>query len=152
VRASWVDLYLLDLARNGLHALAVEASGVARQDVQALKAKDRDFADEAEAALEYYRDRTEWESLELGRVRGNPLPYFARLKAERPARYVEKSIVANVDLTPGLGTDADNRAFLARMIASATETTRQQLDELGAPPVVVIEAQAQPPGDEGPPA
>jgi hypothetical protein len=150
-RAPWVDLYLLDLAKNGGHELAAAAAGVHRSVVQALRARDRDFADETEAALEYYRDRTEWESLELGRVRGNPLPYFARLKAERPARYVEKQIIASVDMTPdGFTNPGELRALLVEVLATATDATREQL---GLPAVIDVEcSRVLPPPNEATPA
>ena len=59
------------------------------------------LAAEAAAAVEYFKDLTEWESLTLARTRHNPLPFFARLKAERPARYIERSIALTIDAGGG---------------------------------------------------
>ena len=54
---------------------------------------DPTFEAEVQAAQAYYRDLLEWESVNLARRRDNPLPYFARLKAELPSRYIDRQAI-----------------------------------------------------------
>jgi hypothetical protein len=92
-REGWYSVFLSELAERGLMALAAARAGVHISTVYRRRGADRDFAEEIEVARNYYADHLEWESVTLGRIRGNPLPYFARLKAERPSRYIDRQAV-----------------------------------------------------------
>jgi hypothetical protein len=92
-RAAWYAAFLSDLAINGGVSLAAAAAGVHRSLVYHRISEDPAFAAEVEVAKAYYRDLLEWESVNLARRKDNPLPYFARLKAELPARYIDRQAV-----------------------------------------------------------
>ena len=113
-REAWYCVFLSELAERGLMALAAARAGVHISKVYRRREADRDFAEEIEVARSYYADHLEWESVTLGRIRGNPLPYFARLKAERPSRYIDRQAVL-------IGTDQslypeEGRALLQAML------------------------------------
>jgi hypothetical protein len=92
-REPWYSVFLADLAVNGGISLAVAAAGVHRSLVYRRIADDSAFAEEVKVAEAYYRDHLEWESVNLARRKDNPLPFFARLKAELPARYIDRQAV-----------------------------------------------------------
>ncbi|OLC67387.1 MAG: hypothetical protein AUH69_04435 [Actinobacteria bacterium 13_1_40CM_4_65_12] len=129
-REPWVDVFLRALATTGGAELAAAGAGVHRSVVRRRRHADVMFAEEAEAALEHFRDRTEWESLQVGRTRKNPLPFFARLKAERPARYVEKATLAVVNIPEAALDPAAALALLHGMLTSTTDATRRMLKPL----------------------
>jgi len=120
-RAAWYAAFLSDLAINGGISLAAAAAGVHRSLVYRRISEDPAFAAEVEVAKAYYRDLLEWESVNLARRKDNPLPYFARLKAELPARYIDRQAVL-LGTVPSLDPD-DGKALLAGMlgIVSAAE-------------------------------
>ena len=128
-REPWVDVFLKFLAEMGGAELAAAQGGVRASVVRHRRHEDALFAEEADAALEHFRDRTEWESLQVGRLRKNPLPFFARLKAERPARYVEKATLAVVNFPADEPGPAAAKALLRDMLRSTTDATRRLLAE-----------------------
>jgi hypothetical protein len=138
-REPWYPVFLCELATRGLMGLAAARAGVHRSTVYRRRDANPDFADEIEVAREYYRDYLEWESVTLGRVKGNPLPYFARLKAERPGRYIDKQAV----LVAGVAelSSEEGKALLQGMLRSAGETTHQALTARGAPPDLVLDGE-----------
>jgi hypothetical protein len=145
---TWYVPFLEHFAREGGPHLAAQAASIKHAWVERARDTDVVFAAEYEAALEFYRDMLEWMSVQLAVVRGNPLPFFARLKAERPDRYVEKQITAmfsvNVD-TQLEGHDA--ASFLAGLLSAATPATRAELargDIIDALPSATAPDDAQP--------
>ena len=116
VREPWYRAFLSDLAINGGMSLAAAAAGVHRKRVNRALDDDPAFAEEVEVALAYYRDLLEWESVNLARRRNNPLPYFARLKAELPARYIDKQAVLLAGGPLELGAD-EGKALLTAILA-----------------------------------
>ena len=129
----WYADFLTDLAARGLLTLAAAKAGVHRRKVYHQMEADPELAAEVEAAREYYQDYLEWQSVTLGQTSRNPLPFFARLKAERPARYIDKQAVllAGADLNPD-----DGARLLATMLAQLTPESRRAL---GAPPAGPVE-------------
>ena len=114
----WYPLFLADLAVNGGISLAAAAAGVHRNLVYRRIHTDPAFAEEVEAAEAYYRDLLEWESVNLARRKDNPLPYFARLKAELPSRYIDRQAVflaTSATLDPAAG-----QRLLANMVGELT--------------------------------
>jgi AcrR family transcriptional regulator len=135
---AWYASFLSDLAIKGGISLAAAAAGVHRGLVYRRISDDPAFAEEVEVAKAYYRDLLEWESVDLARRKDNPLPYFARLKAELPARYIDRQAVLLAS-AEGLPAE-DGAALLAAMLGSALGSTRQSfadpqaLTELGSTP------------------
>jgi hypothetical protein len=123
----WAAVFLADYSVHGGAPLAAARAGVSMRTVEGQRANDTIFAEEMRRALEYHRSLLEWESLNLGRCKHSPLPYFDRLKAELPDRHVDRALIATVNVTtevpPDLGAD-----FLREMIAQATPATRAILE------------------------
>jgi hypothetical protein len=113
-RDAWYSVFLCELAERGLMALAAARAGVHISTVYRRRDADQAFAKEIEVARSYYGDHLEWESVMLGRLKGNPLPYFARLKAERPSRYIDRQAVL-IGTDPSLYPE-EGRALLQAML------------------------------------
>jgi hypothetical protein len=132
-REPWYAAFLTDLAVNGGISLAAAAAGVHRNRVYRRMEDDPAFAEEIEVAKAYYRDLLEWESVNLARRRDNPLPYFARLKAELPARYIDRQAVflaTNSELPP-----EDGQRLLQAMFGHGSPI--QALESAGAQSALV---------------
>src|SRR5262245_60851758 len=118
---AWCSAFLSDLAINGGMSLAAAAAGVHRSRVYRRMEDDQAFAEEVEVAKAYYRDLLEWESVNLARRKNNPLPYFARLKAELPNRYIDRQaliVATNQELDP-----ADGDRILRAMLGHGPKST-----------------------------
>jgi hypothetical protein len=118
---AWYPAFLADLAINGGISLAAAAAGVHRNLVYRRIDSDPAFAEEVKVAEAYYRDLLEWESVNLARRKDNPLPYFARLKAELPSRYIDRQAVflaTSATLDPAAG-----QRLLANMVGQGVELT-----------------------------
>jgi hypothetical protein len=105
-RQPWYHDFLSELAARGLMMLAASKAGVHRRKVYRHMAADPELAAEVEVAREYFQDYLEWQSVTLGQTSRNPLPFFARLKAERPARYIDRQAVflaGSATLDPAAG-------------------------------------------------
>ena len=85
-------------------------------------------------ARDYYKAYLEWQSVELGRVNRNPLPFFARLKAELPARYIDKATMLVASFTSDLPAE-DGKTLLQAMFGNVAPP--------GCPPMLEA-GQAQP--------
>lgn len=122
---AWYPAFLSDLAVNGGVSLAAATAGVHRSLVYRRTNDDPAFAEEVEVAKAYYRDLLEWESVNLARRRDNPLPYFARLKAELPTRYIDRQAVL---LVPGSDLPSeDGKALLQAMFGQDAASNLQAL-------------------------
>jgi hypothetical protein len=80
----------------------------------------------------------EWESVTLGKTSRNPLPYFARLKAERPARYIDKATMLVASFTGDLPA-ADGKALLHAMLGQPAGATFPMLEPGQAQPTDMLE-------------
>lgn len=121
----WYDTFLRDLALRGSVTLAAAAAQVHRATAYRHMDKCPALAQETEAAQAYYREWLEWESVDLGRRKGNPLPYFARLKAELPARYIERQAVFHTQEVPV--TPDEWRELLGAVTQSLSPAARARL-------------------------
>jgi hypothetical protein len=154
-RAPWMDSFLRHLAEYGGIEMAAQAAGVHRNTVARHRDRDPLFAEEVEAARAFFADGLEWEHVELGRLTGNPAFSISKLKAERPARWIERQAVAVYNLeAAAVGCDMtleELRELLRASIEAAMPETRR---ELGLPPLPIDgEAKrALPPDTEPPPA
>jgi hypothetical protein len=93
----WFDAFLSDLAVNGSPALAAAAAVQHIDVVERLADENPAFGNEIVAASRYYRELLEWQSVNVGRTKNSPLPFFARLKKELPGGYVEKNLNVNIE-------------------------------------------------------
>jgi hypothetical protein len=124
-REPWYGVFLRDLAERGLMSLAAARAGVHISKVRRRRDADPEFAAEVGVAREYYCDYLEWESVTLGKTSRNPLPFFARLKAERPNRYIDRQAVLLATGITELPAE-DGKALLLAMFGQAA--TIQALD------------------------
>lgn len=126
-REPWYSDYLAHLAVNGGKALAAAHVGISETTVDRATATDPTFRGELEAAQRFYRDLLEWESVNLARTRRNPLPFFARLKAELPHRYLDRSAVLSLTVQPDAPPTEEARALLRAMLGAARPETLRML-------------------------
>lgn len=126
---AWFDPFLSDLAVNGSPALAASAAGQHIDAIERHADQNAAFANEIDAASRYYRELLEWQSVNLARTKNNPLPFFARLKKELPAGYVEKNLTVNVNIDPAHDAAMANEAaaMLAKYRATATPFQTAQM-------------------------
>lgn len=137
-REPWYGVFLRDLAERGLMALAAARAGVHISKVRRRRDADPEFAAEVDVAREYYCDYLEWESVTLGKTSRNPLPYFARLKAERPARYIDKATMLVASFTSDLPAE-DGKALLLAMFGQGVTSTYPAAEAAGALSAHVVE-------------
>ena len=122
----WYLPFLAHYAVHGGKALAAAAAGVTIRTVERHLSNDGAFADESDQALRYHQDLLEWEALNLGRQKHNILAYFDRLKAELPARHVERQMTAILSMNVGTRISQEaGRELLRRMLASITSETKR---------------------------
>jgi hypothetical protein len=138
-REPWYGVFLRDLAGRGLMSLAAARAGVHISKVRRRRDADPAFAEEIEVARDYYKAHLEWQSVELGRVNRNPLPFFARLKAELPARYIDKATMLVTSFTTTLPPE-DGKALLQAMFGHPAQT--QALEAGSVEPARVVDANA----------
>jgi len=138
-RAPWYGVFLRDLAERGLMSLAAARAGVHISKVRRRRDADPEFAAEVDVAREYYADYLEWESVTLGKTSRNPLPYFARLKAERPARYIDKATMLVASFTSDFPAE-DGRALLQAMLGQPVGATFPMLEPGQIQPTDMLES------------
>lgn len=124
----WAEPLLSDYSVHGGLPLAAARAHVTMRTVENEAKRDVVFAEELHRALEYHRALLEWESLNLGRRKHSPLPFFDRLKAELPARHVDKALVATVTVDATSSLDGrDALSLLQGMLGEASGATRELL-------------------------
>lgn len=118
----WYPPFIIALAKYGRITLAAGAVQVHRRVAYAHIAKNPALSGEVEAARAHYRSGLEYGLAHQFHTTGNVLAGFGALKAELPARYIEKQVVMNVDATTELeGHDA--KAVLLAMLGDASPAT-----------------------------
>lgn len=139
---AWWPHYLLALAKFGREYIAAAAVGYSPRTVQRRLLEHPELAEEAEDALTYYKQALECELVALGRRTNNPLPYFARLKAELPNRYLDKAVILSATVDVNALEEKDGRALLAALMGEMREPARQLVAGqvvIELPPVVTQE-------------
>jgi hypothetical protein len=122
--------------------LAAAAVGITVKGVRDCAREHPAFAEEFEAAGNFYVSLLEWEGVHMSRVRNNPRPLLARLRAEMPDRYSERQVTT---LNVGPPIDAEEaRALLAEMLRSLSSTTMDPLARRGFP---MLPAAQEPPAE-----
>jgi hypothetical protein len=130
---AWAVPFLADYAVHGGQPLAASRAGVTMKTVEREAHADSVFAEEVDRALEYHRALLEWESLNLGRCKHSPLPFFDRMKAEMPSRHVDRALIGAVNVNVGTGLDSvDAVAMLRAMLGDLSPATRQMIEASGS--------------------
>ena len=124
----WRPAYVARVrAHGGLFIAAVEA-GVAPRTALRHREIDPDFSAEVDEARQIYADSIEHRMVQQAEDHGNPVGYIVRLKALRPAEYIEKSAVVNLNVTAEI--DSGQATELLRgMLEQARPRTIQALAE-----------------------
>ena len=130
----WREVFLRQIEKSGGFYKAAEVAGVHPRTAWRLCDADPGFRAAVKEARERHADELEHELEEMGRNNKNPVPHIVRLKALRPAEYIEKQAVLTV--SADLGTvDADlGRQLVAEMLQHHCSATRELLGLLQAPP------------------
>ncbi len=121
---SWQPRFLAFYRTHGGAHRAAEAAGVSHETVRRYRHADPAFDQACIDAREYFADQTEERMLASAERSDNPAGYIVRLKALRPAEYIERHAISSlsVNVTAELsGPDAAH--LLATMLASATAPT-----------------------------
>ena len=123
----WRGAFLTEYAARGGFFRSAVAAGVSSSFVSDTVARDPDFAAQAEQARQLFADTLEDRMVRQAEERGNPVGYIVRLKALRPAEYIERHATLSLyaDLSPGNPEDA--RQMLTAMLGSLTPATRLAL-------------------------
>jgi ribosomal protein S12 methylthiotransferase accessory factor YcaO len=93
---------------------------------------DPDFHEAVQEARQYHADQLEEELEDMGRASKNPVPHIVRLKALRPAEYIEKQATMTVSAHASL-TQEDGKRLLAAMLSQATDATLKALEAVPPP-------------------
>jgi hypothetical protein len=134
----WQEIFLEFYARWGSISHAAKVARVTAPFVRKHQAADADFASRFEAAHEEFVDGLEKRLVEMAEGKAGFLATIARLKAERPNKYVDKlqvaGAVAHVHTTP---PPDEIKALLRAMLADSLPETHAALaaDTIDAEPM-----------------
>src|SRR5262249_9711754 len=147
----WEERFLTELERTGGYHTSAKAAGVSHETIRRYRQADPAFAQKCRDAVDLKADRLEQELEEMGRdSKGkNPVPHIVRLKALRPAAYIEKQAVVSLpgsfELEP-----ADATSLLRRLLENVTPTTLKKITGLADKPQRLLDrfgADPPAPGD-----
>lgn len=126
LRRDWQAVYLVALRETGQPYLAAETADLSPRTVQREREVNPAFNELCEIARETKIDALEQKLEDLADKTGNPLGLFGRLKAMRPATWVERNqqLIVTVDLTP---PPEQVSSILASLLARLTPATHAVL-------------------------
>ncbi len=143
----WKDRYLTLLRSQGGYFISARQVGVAPKTAYREREADPAFNDACEEARQEYADSIEHRMVASAEASGNPAGFIVRLKALRPAEYIEKhavlSLTANLNELPV----EDATALLKAMLSNTTQETQKSLAPTNTPHPQIIDA----PADDGKP-
>jgi len=140
VPEQWQDRFLAEMRAHGGFYHSARCAGIHPATAWRHHDRDPEFAQRVREAKEEHADALERELEEMGRKSNNPVSHIVRLKALRPAEYVEK----NLSITMSMHADvapADVASILRSMLGHASDHTRQLIAEqatlvIDAPPAL----------------
>jgi len=121
-----MEPYLYHLARNGGLELAAHYARIHRVTVYEYRQSDPVFAEAVEAARAFYADSLEWRLVDQALRSWNPLGLFGRLKKERPQEWLDRQLIASLEVKTEIAADQITE-FLGSLVAHTTPTTRALL-------------------------
>lgn len=130
----WRALFLAYLEQNGTYYKAAHAAGVSDDTVLRERRRDPEFDRRVDEARQLHADQLEEGMIKQAETHGNPVGYIVRLKAIRPAQYIEKHAVMNLNLNAEL-PPADIAAVLRGTLGVASDHTRALI--AGQAPLVI---------------
>lgn len=107
---------------------AAEAAGVHGRTISRERERDPAFNDAVLDALQYHADVLEEAMETQAEKTGNPVGYIVRLKALRPAQYIEKHAVMNLNVTANV-EGADAMALLSQLVRELSPAIHHGLTE-----------------------
>lgn len=123
----WKQAYLDALRAEGGFYRAARTVGVDYDTALAERDRDPAFDKQCQSARQEYADNLECQMVEDSHLSGNPAGQIVRLKALRPAEYIEKhamlSLTANLNDLP----IDDATLLLKQLLGATTDATRQAL-------------------------
>jgi hypothetical protein len=122
----WWDPYLMHLARNGGLEIAAHHARVYRQTVWDYRQKVPAFDAAVLAAQAFYADSLEWRLVDQALRSWSPLGLFGRLKAERPDRWIDRHLIASLEVKADVPADQITE-FLGSLVQHTTPATRALL-------------------------
>ena len=123
----WETLWLTEYRRWGRRHIACDRAGISHDTVTRREHESLTFAQQVHDAHQGFLDDMEGELVRMTREKSNVIACLARLKADRPDRYVERLQLSGT-ITSGPAMSAEEaRAFLRLMVQEATPTTRAML-------------------------
>lgn len=131
----WKERYVALIEEYGNYAQTAKMVGVSGKT--ALRERDRDpeFDDACQEARQIFADALETKMIASAQESGNPAGFIVRLKALRPAEYIEKHAITSLTLTANLNElPVPDATALLRAMLGATTTATQQALTTGATP------------------
>jgi hypothetical protein len=138
--ADWQARFLAAYKQLGGVHLAAEAASIHPETVRRYRHADPAFDAACLDAREFYADTLERDLIASAERSDNPVGYIVRLKALRPAEYIEKHAVMSLNVHADLPS-ADAAQLLRDMLGTLTESSRHLLST-GPPPLPSAEATA----------
>src|SRR3989304_2474913 len=114
-------------------ALAGQAVGVDAHTVRAERQRDETFSLACAQISEEWADTLETKMETQAGTAGNPVGYIVRLKALRPALYLERHLAMSIQATAEIPA-ADARQLLAHALGAVLETTTQRVLPVASEP------------------
>lgn len=133
--ADWRERYLEGIRKTGNYYKPAWAIGISPKTAQRERANDPAFDDACREAREIAADDLEDRMVAGAEASGNPAGFIVRLKALRPAEYIEKHAITTLNATIDLNTlpVADATALLKQMLGATTPTTQKALTQGDTP-------------------
>ena len=127
VGPDWREPYLQALdAHGGKQYLASASVGIGAKQVRDEMHRSEDFAVRVKEITELHADRLEQAMEDQAHATGNPVGYIVRLKALRPALYLERHLAMSITATAEIPA-GDARQLLAHALGAMLDVTTQRV-------------------------
>jgi hypothetical protein len=115
----WEAAYLARLTETGARMASARDVGIRWRDVTRRMRADAEFEEQVHEAIDLYADSLE-KRLTTETSKSNVVGLIVRLKALRPASYIERTVTANLNVsTEARVTPAQAQALLRDMVCDA---------------------------------
>ena len=130
----WQADFLAVYRANGAKlALAGQAVGVDAHTVRAERQRDETFSLACAQISEEWADTLETKMETQAETTGNPVGYIVRLKALRPALYLERHLAMSITATAEIPS-SDARQLLAHALGAMLDSTTQRVLPVASEP------------------
>lgn len=136
----WRRVFLTRLEQHGTYHIAARAAGVSVKTIERYRAADPDFNAACLEARQYAAELYEEALIASADRSDNPVGYIVRLKQLKPAEYIERHAVLNLNVTTELSED-HAMPLLAAMLQSLSPHAAALLQEAAQPALPPYDAQ-----------